>query len=223
MKKILLPALVCLALVCGCKKEKSHDTDPDHIMQEIWTSYDADNNDTYYGIRFYDQQWYVRVILSSPSSIKLDGTGMVLNEVNSYYELTYHNEMREEATMVYTDTWKRLYTNVIGIQKSIELPGIDTLYTNKDNIIKWTGDPCSGTNEVITVKWGLLLTSMESTSTAGATSVTIKAGAVTGVKSGGLTRIRIDRRTKSGLQQGTQAGGTITNTYYSKVKWVYVK
>ena len=223
MKKLTFLILACLALVAGCKKEKSQTVNPDNIQQEIWYIYDSDNNDSYFGIRFYDNTWYNRVILYSPSFATLNSNPMILNPVNSFYEVNYDNEQLQSGTFIYSDAWKRVYTNAAAIESSIQLPTIDTLFKNKDNVITWAGDPCSGSAETITFHEGIILPwPIATTTLAGATSITIKAGAMSGAGSG-LTRIRIDRETTSSLQQGTQAGGKITRKYKSKVKWVYLK
>ena len=224
MKNFSCFILLCLAVFSGCKKEKSQNVDPDHIQQEIWSIYDADNNDTYFGIRFYDTDWYNRVILGNPAFVTLNGLNMKLNTVNSYYELNYDNEKVLTGTFVYSDVWKRVYTNTANLEKSIELPVIDTLYKDRDQVITWVGDPCSGSPEVITMHEGLILpSSIATTSQAGATSITIKAGSYVPGFAQGYTRIRIDREVTTSLQQGTQVGGKIVNRYKSKVKWVYVK
>jgi hypothetical protein len=223
MNRFLLTAFCILAIFSACKKEKSKDLDPDHIQQDIIYSFDADNNDSYYGIRFYDNQWYNRVILTKPAGIKLDGHDMILNEVNSFYELSYQNEKITEATFVYTDQWVRNYTNPAPIQTAIDLPSLDTLHTDRDNIITWSGAPVASASETVTFSYGLVLSNKVSTSQPGATSVTVSKGAATSLKSGGWTRMRFDRKTKGPLIMGTAAGGSITRQYYSTVKWVYVK
>jgi hypothetical protein len=224
MKNFSLLFILCLAVFAGCKKEKSETIEPDHISQEIWSIYDADNNDSYFGIRFYDVTWYKRVILTSTSTITLNGLTMTLNSVNSFYEVNYDNEQIPAGIFVYSDALKRVYTNTAEIEKSIGLPTIDTLYKTKDNVITWVGDPCSGVQETVTLHVGLILPLFAVTTTqAGATSVTVKSGALGPNAGSGWTRIRIDRETKSSLQQATPAGGTMYRKYKSKVKWVYVK
>ena len=223
MKKLAILLLTCMALAAGCKKEKSETVDPDHIQQEIWYIYDFDNNDSYFGIRFYDNTWYKRVILESPASITLNDLKMALNPSNSYYEVNYDNEQLPSGTFVYTDLWKRVYTNTVAVENSIQLPSIDTLYKNKDNVITWVGDPCSGSQETVTLHVGFILPLYSATTNqAGATSITIKAGAFGSDLGSGFTRIRIDRETTSSLQQATPAGGKIVRKYKSKIKWVYV-
>ena len=224
MKKFSCLILICLAVFSGCKKEKSKNVDPDHIQQEIWSIYDADNNDSYFGIRFYDMDWYNRVILGNPAYVTLNGNDMKLNTVNSYYEVNYDNEKVPTGIFIYSDVWKRVYTNSVDVEKPIELPSIDTIYKNKDNVITWIGDACSGSPEIITINVGLVLPIYSgTTSQSGATSITIKAGDTGASLGSGLSRIRIDRETSTTLQQGTQAGGKIVKRYKSKVKWVYVK
>jgi hypothetical protein len=119
---------------------------------------------------------------------------------------------------------QRVYTYTATLEKSIDLPVIDTLFTKKDNVISWTGDPCSGSSEIITFHVGFILPlATVTTSQAGATSLTVKAGALGPSVYPGLTRMRIERQTTSSLQQGTQMGGKIVTKYRSRVKWVYVK
>jgi hypothetical protein len=224
MKKFSVLFLLCLVFFPGCKKEKSQDVNPDNIIQEMWYIYDADNNDAYFSIRLYDTDWYKRVLLAAPAYITLNGNNMNLNTVNSYYELNYDNEKLESGIFVYSDMLQRVYTNTATLEKSIELPVIDTLFTKKDNVISWTGDPCSGSSEVITFNAGFILPlATVTTSQAGATSITVKAGALGTDVGQGLTRMRIDRQTTFSLQQGTQMGGKIVTRYKSKLKWVYVK
>jgi hypothetical protein len=224
MKKFLPLALLSLVFFTGCKKEKSQDVNPDNIIQEEWYIYDADNNDSYFSIRFYDTDWYKRVLLAPPASVTLNGNIMKLNEVNSFYELNYDNEQLPSGVFVYTDALNRIYTNTAYLEKSIDLPVIDTLYTRKDNVISWIGDPCSGSSEIITFHVGFILPlATVTTSQAGATSITVKAGALGSSVGEGLTRMRIERQTTSSLQQGTQMGGKIVTRYKSRIKWVYVK
>lgn len=225
MKKLSVMLIVCLVVFAGCKKEKSQNTNPDHIQQEIWSIYDADNNDSYFGIRFYDLEWYKRVILGPPCYITMNTYDMKLNEVNLYYELNFDNEKVQTGTFIYSDVLQRVFTNAVDVEKAIELPSIDTIFKSKDNVITWNGDPCSGPPEVITVHVGFILPLYSvTTSQAGATSITIKSEASSGIDLGsGWSRIRIDRETTSPLQQGTQAGGKIVKRYKSKVKWVWVQ
>jgi hypothetical protein len=224
MKKSAFLLLACLAILTGCKKEQSQNADPDHIQQEIWYIYDSDNNDSYFGIRFYDTDWYTRVILASPCYITLNGNNMNFNIINSFYESNYDNEQVPSGTFVYSDLWKRIYTNTTVLQKPIGLPAIDTLYKNKDNVITWTGEPCSGSTEAVTIHVGILLPiTTVTTNQAGATSVTIKAGSLSLWNSEAAIRVRIDRESITPLEQGTQAGGKIIRKYKSVIKWVYIK
>jgi hypothetical protein len=224
MKKFSLLVLFCMVFFAGCKKEKSQDVNPDNIIQEMWYIYDADNNDAYFSIRFYDTDWYHRVLLASPAYITVNGYNMILNVVNSFYELNFDNEKLSFGTFVYSDMLQRVYTNNVAVETSIDLPAIDTLYKTRDNVITWTGDPCSGSSEIVTLHVGLVLPLLSvTTSTAGATSVTVKSGALGTDASSGWIRLRIDRETTFPLQQGTQMGGKIVTRYKSKVKWVYVK
>jgi hypothetical protein len=224
MKSKLLLIALSLLLFAGCKKHKSEVTDPDHIQQEIWHIYDADNNDTYFGIRFYDTDWYTRVILSPPSYITLNGIAMNFNEVNSFYESKYLNEQVQSGTFLYSDTWERKYTNNTTLEPSVELPEVDTLYKSKDNVISWIGAPCAGSGETITVHVGIALPlATVSTSQAGATSVTIKASDLALWTSDLPIRVYINRTTSGALQMGTMAGGKIQTRYDSKVRWVHIK
>lgn len=211
---------ILLVIFTACKKEKSRDVNPDHVQQDIRVYYDADNEDSYFAIRFYDLQWYNRVILEPPAAIHLNGNQMVRNEINSFYELTHHNQKIENAVFQYRDAWNRIFTNTVPIQKPVELPHIDTIYTNKENKVIWEGPPCAGGSEVITLSHGILLQHYFSTSTAGATSITFKAA---GSGQAGWTLMRIERKSHSSIQQGPPVGGTIINTYYSKIRWVYIK
>lgn len=220
MKKPVYLLVLFLLVFSGCKKEKSHEVNPDHIQQDIRVYYDSDNEDSYFAIRFYDLQWYSRVILEPPATIHLNGNHMGLNEVNSFYELTHHNQKFENAVFQYRDGWNRMFTNTVPIQKEVELPHIDTIYTSKDNTVTWVGPPCSGGSEVITVSLGILLHDYFSTSKAGAASITFRAA---GTGKGGWTLMRIERKSHLFIQQGPPVGGTITNTYYSKIRWVYLK
>lgn len=222
MKKLIFLMMITMVILGACKKEKSKDVDPDHIQQDIYAWYDADNNDSYFGIRLYDLQWYNRVLLTPPAYLTVNDKTPVLNEVNSFYESHFVNEMVPEGTVVYSDIWKRVYTNVAAIPKSISLPTIDTLYTTKDNVITWQGDPCAGGNETITVRYSLFLAKSVSTNQAGATSITIKAASNSGLTSGSYTWIRIERYVKGPIQHGTSAGGSIYSTYYSQIKMVKV-
>jgi hypothetical protein len=222
MKKLIFPLLFTMLIAGACKKEKSKDVDPDYIQQDIRAWYDADNNDSYFGIRLYDQQWYNRVLLTSPAYITVNGKSPILNEVNSFYECNFINEMITEGNVVYSDILKRVYTNVVSVPKTISLPHIDTLYTTKDNVITWQGEPCAGGNEKVTVRYSLFLAKSVSTSQAGATSVTVKLEANSGLTTGTYTWIRIERYVKQPLQHGTAAGGSIQSTYYSQIKMVKV-
>lgn len=224
MKSKLLLIALSLLLFAGCKKHKSEVTDPDHIQQEIWHIYDADNNDTYFGIRFYDTDWYTRVILSPPSYITLNGIAMNFNEVNSTYESKYLNEQVQSGTFLYSDTWERKYTNNTTVEPAVELPEADTLYKSKDNVISWSGAPCAGSDETITVHVGIALPlASASTNQAGATSVTIKGSDLALWTSDLPIRMYINRTTSSALQMGTMAGGKIHTRYDSKVRWVHIK
>jgi hypothetical protein len=224
MKKFACLLLMGVILLISCKKKNSEIVDPDHIQQELWYIYYADNNDSYFGVRFYDTDWYTRVILASPSYITLNGYNMNLNTVNSFYESHYDNEQVPTGTFVYSDQWKRVYTNTANLERQIELPAIDTLFKNKDNVITWQGAPCGGGNESVTIHVGIILPVAEvTTNQAGATSVTIKAGALSVWNSGVPIRIRIDRQTTFPLQQGTGAGGKIITRYESVVKKVMVQ
>jgi hypothetical protein len=224
MKRQVFILVLCLLILAGCKKKKSEDVDPDHIQQEIWYIYDGDNLDSYFGIRFYDTDWYRRVILDPPCSITLNGNQMILNTINSFYESLYDNEQVPAGTFVYTDIWKRVYTNTADLQKSIELPAMDTLYKNKDNIITWIGDPITSSSESVIIHVGILLPiATVTTNQAGATSITIKKGELSLWNSEASIRVRIDRETTSPLQQGTEAGGKIITKYKSVIKRVYIK
>jgi len=224
MKKYTLFLIGALAIILGCKREKSETVDPDNVQQEIWHIYDSDNNDTYFGIRFYDYTWYRRVILNPPSSITLNGNKMIFNEGIAYYEANYDNEQVTSGQFIYTDAWNRVYKNTTEIENSIQLPAIDTIYRSKDNVITWIGDPCAGSKEKITLHVGIILPLYSvSTNVAGATSITLKQGDLGADLGSGLTRIRIDRETSGGLQEATKSGGVMTRKYKSKVKWVYVK
>jgi hypothetical protein len=224
MKKLTLLLLTCLALAVGCKKEKSEVVDPDHIQQEIWSIYDSDNNDSYFGIRFYDNSWYRRVILENPSFVTLNNLPMVLNPLNSFYEVKYNNQKTPSGTFVFSDAWKRVFINIIDLPTSIELPPIDTLYRNKDNVVTWIGDPCLGSQEVITFYEGFIIyKTIATTSQAGATSITLKAGSFGATALPGNTYIILYRESTSSLQQGEIAGGKIIRRYESMIKKVYLK
>ena len=224
MKKLSFLLLACLALVAGCKKETSKVADPDHIQQEIWYIYDSDNNDSHFYIRFYDNSWYMRVLLTSPSFVTLNGDPMVLNPVDSYYAVKYNNQKTPSGTFVFSDAWKRVFTNIVDVPTSIELPAIDTLYRSKDNVITWIGDPCSGAQEVITFYEGFVIYNIRgTTSQAGATSITIKGSSFNQEAKAGTTYIQLHRESSTNLQQGELAGGKIVRRYESMYKKVYLK
>ena len=224
MKKLAILLFACLAVVAGCKKEKSEVVDPDHIQQEIWYVYNSDNYDSHFSVRFYDNSWYRRVLLDSPSFVNLNDIPMVLNTITSYYEVTYDNQKVPSGTFVFSDAWKRVFTNVVEVPSSIELPPIDTLYNSKDNVITWIGDPCVGSQEVITFYQGFVIyKTIATTSQAGATSITLKAGSFGSTGNPGNTYIKLYRETTSSLQQGEIAGGKIVRRYQSMIKKVYLK
>lgn len=224
MKKSLLLLVISILIFAGCKKKQSDITDPDHIQQEIWYIYDSDNLDSYFGIRFYDLDWYSRVILYPPSSITLNGNPMNFNPANSVYESIYVNEQVQEGTFVYKDAWNRVYTNTAKLQRTIELPVVDTLYKNRDNVIEWSGAPCGGSSDVITIHVGILIpVAKVSTSVAGATSITVRGSDLALYNSEMPLRVYIERTTIAALQQGTQGGGKITTKYESKTRWVIIK
>lgn len=226
MKKFSLLAITLLIVIAGCKKHKSTETDPDHIKQDIYYTYESDNLDSKFSIRFFDTDWYNRVKLLSPASVTLNGHPMSLDSVTYYYYANFENDKVASGLFTYTDIWNRVYKNTADLQKSIELPDhIDTIHRDRDNVITWVGEPCGGGSEYVQLKMGIIVDDVNiKTNEAGATSITIKSGSfLAGGNQSGWSVMRIDRYATFPLQQGTQVGGNITTTFKSKARWVYVK
>ncbi len=215
----LFIAVLCVLALSGigCAVSTSSEIDPDKITMTITGEYSKQIGTTQFTVQFFNAESFYSsaVELVEPASVVLDGTAMTWSSVASYYYKKISG-VSAGATIVYTDSSARVFSNTVTLPAEIGLPEIiPSLKKGSAYTLSWVGNAvASGEKVTVTVKYSTG-TVTASQSTAGATSVTIPASSTNSITSGTQT-IYVTRSVSSALQSSPPGGGSIETAYVSK-------
>jgi len=219
--KYFLLFYVLLGLL-SCRKENSEKVDQDDIWARYRVIYRSDLGSTYLRANFrHNNSNGENLRLSSNSSLTFNGEKP--NYIGSFisYEIVMNSRM-DEVDFVYSDIEGNVFENNVKIS-GIELPEIDTLYSDSVIFIPWIGDSLTENEIVYLYIEGNNAYKLPfiKTDTIGSTGVYLNPNNIADLDTQEVT-IHFERHLINEVN-GTSAGGISQGLFISKnkkVQWV---
>jgi hypothetical protein len=220
MKNFLLFILsVALLFLASCTREPSSSVDQDKIYVKYDLIYDKNEDETTARAEFrFGGPFGTKLELSTPASIKFNGSVLPFNSTLAYYEEKYSG-LIGSGTFVYADVDGNVYTNSTGTIRPVEFPdGTITINNGTDYVMPFTGEAISG-NDVVTLT---VAEKVFATSVSGATTITL-GGVQTAEINAGPYIGTMYRTVTQSPSQATSEGGTIWLTHKAFNKAITVE
>lgn len=208
-----------LLMLASCTRESSDSVDQDKIWVKYELEYDANEDVTKARVEFrFGGAFGTKLELSSPATIKFNGSAVPFNSTFAYYEKEIPGYVTE-GTFVYQDVDGNTYTNDTPEMRAVAFPsGEINVVAGSDYVMPFVGSAISG-GDIVTL---VLNDKVFATSQSGATSITLG-----GVQTSGITPgpyIGYMHRTVSAIPaMATSEGGLIWVTYKAANKAITIQ
>jgi hypothetical protein len=147
--KLLLLAIIIMAIISSCEKEDSASVSQDKIYAEYELFYNKNEDKTYASAVFkFSNISGTQLQLSSPSEVKFNTDVIPFDGTLAYYRKEYAG-LISSGTFTFKDKDGLIYTNLVRVAKVITNITIDTI--NRSNgayTYTWVGDTVK-TNEAV--------------------------------------------------------------------------
>lgn len=208
-----------LLFISSCTREPSSSVDQDKIFVKYDLIYDKNEDETTVRAEFrFGGAFGTKLELSSPASVKFNGSALPFNSTLAYYEEKLPG-LVNSGTFIYSDVDGNTYSNATDTIRSVEFPSTDIVVNGgTDYVMPFMGQTIGG-SDVVTLT---LSEKIFATSISGASAITL-GGVQTAEINGGPHIGYMYRTVTQTPVQVTSEGGTIWLTHKAMNKAITIE
>ncbi len=214
MKKRFAPAIACALglLLFSCQTEDSASVNQDRIFTTYELYYDANTDKTTARATFrFGSAVGTNLELSSPAEARFDNDVLSFNSIIGAYEKEYPG-FKTQGTFRYTNNDNEVYTNQVGVLKTIAFPANFPTSISRANAftITWVGDALAAgerVDVVLTRAGSSPLVRVFTQAQPAATAIVLGADQLSQFTAGSFVSVAMYRYRVTDLVQKPEAGG----------------
>ena len=215
-------AIASLALFTACNKEDSSSVDQSKIWLAQTVDYDGNTGVTTASAQFrFSNAVGTLLRLDDPANLKIDGQDALYVDAFAWYAKT-QTGVQDSATFVYTDHDGNVFSNIVNVGRSVDLPaGLTTVSKSAAYDVVFQGAPVAAKESVTVYIKESNGTDWQAWTTVavGDTKVTLTTNKLANLNTGpGKIKIERLKLDTDGLTNNPGKGGLATSKYSSQVK-----